>query len=101
MLAEPEGGWTASVDGHALAEVPSPAGSWAEAFSLPRGGGTLSVSRPGLVRELELGLELLAFLVVAGPAPPRIRLAGQGAPAPAPARAEKPPRRPPTRPPPR
>ncbi len=79
MLSEPAGSWSASVDGHALAEVPSPAGSWAQAFRLPRGGGTLSIGQSGLVRDLELLFELLAFLVVASLALPGIHLAEQEA----------------------
>jgi GT2 family glycosyltransferase len=79
VLSEPAGGWSASVDGHALAQVPSPAGSWAQAFRLPRGGGTLSIGRSGLVRDLELIFELIAFLVVASLALPGIHLAEQEA----------------------
>jgi GT2 family glycosyltransferase len=79
VLSEPAGGWSASVDGHALAQVPSPAGSWAQAFRLPRGGGTLSIGRAGLVRDLELIFELIAFLVVASLALPGIHLAEQEA----------------------
>jgi GT2 family glycosyltransferase len=78
-LSEPAGGWSASVDGHALAQVPSSAGSWAQAFRLPHGGGTLSIGHSGLVRDLELLLELLAFLVVASLALPGIHLAEQEA----------------------
>ncbi len=77
MLAEPAGGWSASVNGHALAAVPSPAGSWAQAFRLPGGGGTLTVGHSGLTRDLLLILELLAFLVVAALALPGIHVAEQ------------------------
>jgi GT2 family glycosyltransferase len=77
MLSEPAGDWSASVDGHALAQVPSPAGSWAQAFSLPRGGGALSIRHSDLVRYLELLFELLAVLVVAGLALPGIHLPEQ------------------------
>jgi GT2 family glycosyltransferase len=90
ILAEPAGGWTVAVDGRALQQVPSPAGSWGEAFRLPRGGGTLTIGRPGLTRELELGLELLAVLVVAGLALPGVRLAEQEELAAAQARADLP-----------
>src|SRR5262249_22613331 len=54
MLAEPQGGWTASVNGVPLAQVPSPAGSWAQAFRLPSGGGTLSIGHPNLEHDLML-----------------------------------------------
>jgi GT2 family glycosyltransferase len=75
MLAEPAGGWAASLDGQALAAVPSPAGSWAQAFKLPRGGGTLSIGHPGMTHDLLLIFELLAFLVVASLALPGIKVA--------------------------
>ncbi|HEX9520238.1 MAG TPA: glycosyltransferase [Streptosporangiaceae bacterium] len=75
VLSEPAGGWSASVDGHALTEVPSPAGSWAQAFRLPSGGGTVNIGHSSLVRDLELLFELLAFLVVASLALPGIHLA--------------------------
>ncbi|HEX9065627.1 MAG TPA: glycosyltransferase [Streptosporangiaceae bacterium] len=77
MLAEPAGGWHASVNGQALTAVPSPAGSWAQAFRLPSGGGTLTVGHSGLTRDLVLILELLAFLVVAALALPGIHVAEQ------------------------
>ncbi|MDR2983338.1 MAG: glycosyltransferase, partial [Nocardiopsaceae bacterium] len=50
VLAEPAGGWTATLNGQALSPVPSPAGSWAQAFRLPAGAGTLSIAHPGLPR---------------------------------------------------
>ena len=64
-LAEPSGGWHAALNGHALTPVASPAGSWAQAFTLPAGGGTLSVGRSSLLHDLITALELLAILVVA------------------------------------
>ncbi len=75
MLAEPAGGWNASLNGQALAVVPSPAGSWAQAFRLPKGGGALTVGHPGLPHDLLLLFELLAFLVVASLALPGIKVA--------------------------
>ena len=79
ILAEPAVGWTASVNGHPLAEVPSPAGSWGQAFRLPSGGGSLTLGHPGLSRDLMLIFELLAFLVVAALALPGIHVAEQDA----------------------
>ncbi len=79
ILAEPAVGWSASVNGHPLAEVPSPAGSWAQAFRLPAGGGSLSLGHRGLSRDLMLIVELLAFLVVAALALPGIHVAEQDA----------------------
>ena len=73
LLAEPAGGWSASVSGHALTPVASPAGSWAQAFRLPAGGGTLTISRNALWHDLVMALELLAFLFVAALALPGIR----------------------------
>ncbi len=78
MLSEPAGGWSASLNGHALTPVPSPAGSWAQAYRLPPGGGTLDIGHPGLGRDLWLLLELLALLVVIGLALPGIGLAEDG-----------------------
>ncbi len=48
MLAEPAGGWSASLNGQALTQVPSPAGSWAQAFRLPSGGGRLDLGHTRL-----------------------------------------------------
>jgi GT2 family glycosyltransferase len=75
MLAEPAGGWTATLNGQALAAVPSPAGSWAQAFRLPAGGGTLTIGHPGLTHDLLLLFELIAFLAVASLALPGIKVA--------------------------
>ncbi|HXB47875.1 MAG TPA: glycosyltransferase [Streptosporangiaceae bacterium] len=73
LLSEPAGGWSAAVNGHALSPVTSPDGSWAQAFKLPPGGGTLTISRHALVHNLLLILYLLAFVVVAALALPGIR----------------------------
>ena len=43
-LAEPAGGWSATLNGHPLTPVRSPAGGWAQAFRLPAGGGLLEHS---------------------------------------------------------
>ena len=77
LLAEPAGGWSASVSGHALTPVVSPGSAWAQAFRLPAGGGTLTISRNGLWHDLVLALELLAFIVVAALALPGIRSAAE------------------------
>ncbi|HYK30489.1 MAG TPA: glycosyltransferase [Streptosporangiaceae bacterium] len=74
MLAEPEGGWSASVNGKSLLPAPSPAGSWAQAFTLPPGGGTLSLSHSGLIHDAWLIFEALALLAVIGLALPGIHL---------------------------
>jgi GT2 family glycosyltransferase len=75
MLAEPAGGWSASLNGHALAQVRSPAGSWAQAFRLPAGGGTLDVGHASLGHDLWLVFELVALLAVVALALPGIGLA--------------------------
>ena len=79
LLAEPVGGWQATLNGHPLTSVPSPAGSWAQAFRLPSGGGTLDIGRSDFSRDLALGLELLAALVVAALALPGSRSAAETA----------------------
>jgi GT2 family glycosyltransferase len=76
-LAEPAGGWTATLNGHTLTPISSPAGSWAQAFRLPPGGGTLAIGRSGLIHDLVTGLELLAFLLVAVLALPGVRTAAE------------------------
>ncbi|MCW2908632.1 MAG: hypothetical protein JWL68_3421, partial [Actinomycetia bacterium] len=76
-LAEPAGGWTATLNGTALRSVPSPAGAWAQAFRLPPGGGTLDVSHPQLGRTVIVVLEGLALLVVAGLGLPGARVPGE------------------------
>jgi GT2 family glycosyltransferase len=86
-LAEPSGGWNASLNGHALIAVPSPAGAWAQAFRLPPGGGTIIISRPGTERDAALLVELLLLIVVGTLALPGI---GAGAAAPAAARGRRP-----------
>jgi GT2 family glycosyltransferase len=73
LLSEPAGGWSAAVNGHALSPVASPDGSWAQAFRLPPGGGTLTISRDALLRNLLMAVDLLAFVVVAALALPGIR----------------------------
>ncbi len=79
VLAEPAGGWSAAVDGRSLTSVPSPTGSWAQAFSLPSGGGSLTISHAALGHDLALALEALAFLAVIGLALPGVHVAEQDA----------------------
>ena len=64
VLAEPSGGWSATLNGTALQSLP-PVDGWAQAFRLPSGGGTLDISHSQLGRDLIVALEALAFLVVA------------------------------------
>ena len=76
-LAEPAGGWSATLNGAALQSVPSPAGAWAQAFRLPPGGGTLDISHAQLGRTLIVVLEGLALLVVIGLGLPGARVPGE------------------------
>jgi hypothetical protein len=64
MLAEPYGGWTATLNGRALKPVAAPVDGWAQGFALPSGGGQLSLTRNNLARMASLIAELLALLAV-------------------------------------
>jgi GT2 family glycosyltransferase len=64
-LAEPSGGWSATLNGKPLTQVASSAGGWAQAFQLPAGGGVLSISKDQTGRDLILAFELLALIAVA------------------------------------
>ncbi len=73
VLAEPSGGWSATLNGAALQALP-PVDGWAQAFRLPSGGGTLDISHSQLGRDLIVALEALAVLVVAVLALPGTRV---------------------------
>jgi len=64
VLAEPYGGWTATLNGRALKPVATPVNGWAQGFVLPAGGGQLSITRNNLARGLSLFLELIATLAI-------------------------------------
>ena len=64
VLAEPYGGWTATLNGRALRPIATPVGGWAQGFVLPAGGGKLSISRNDLAREASLLAELIVALAV-------------------------------------
>ena len=64
VLAEPYGGWTATLNGRALHPVATPVDGWAQGFVLPAGGGKLSLSRNDLAREASLLAELIVALAV-------------------------------------
>jgi GT2 family glycosyltransferase len=78
-LAEPTGGWSATLGGRALTAIRSPAGSWAQAFRLPPGGGTLDIGHSELAHGVAVALEALAFAVVAVLALPGVRTAAEDA----------------------
>ena len=64
VLAEPYGGWTATLNGRALQPVATPVDGWAQGFVLPAGGGQLSITRNDLAREASLLAELIVALAV-------------------------------------
>ena len=64
MLAEPYGGWTASLNGRALRPITTPVDGWAQGFTLPSGGGQLSIARNNLARMASLLAELVVLLAV-------------------------------------
>jgi GT2 family glycosyltransferase len=76
-VAEPGGGWQASLNGTPLVPVASPDGSWATAFRLPPGGGTLTLSHGQLGHDLGVGFEVLAALIIFALALPGVRAAGE------------------------
>jgi len=80
-LAEPAGGWNATLNGKPLTPVPSPAGRWAAAYALPAGGGVLGIGRDQTGRDLILILQLLALAAVAVLALPGSRAAADEGPA--------------------
>ena len=79
VLAEPAGGWSATLNGTPLPPLASPADGWAQAFRLPAGGGTLDISHSQLSRDLIVAFELLALLVVIGLGLPGARMPGESA----------------------
>jgi len=64
VLAEPYGGWTATLSGAALKPLAAPVDGWAQGFVLPPGGGQLKVTRNDMARDLSLIVELIALLAV-------------------------------------
>jgi hypothetical protein len=80
-LAEPAGGWNATLSGKPLTPVPSPAGSWAAAYRLPAGGGVLDIGRDQTGRDLILVLQLLVLAALAVLALPGSRAAADEGPA--------------------
>ncbi|HZC40855.1 MAG TPA: glycosyltransferase, partial [Streptosporangiaceae bacterium] len=94
VLAEPAGGWSASVNGHPLTPLSSPVGGWAQGFRLPAGGGRLTLGHSQLGRDLLIALEALAVLVVAGLGLPGAKSAAEGAEQLAAGRRERQPARP-------
>jgi GT2 family glycosyltransferase len=75
VLAEAAGGWSATLNGRPLAAVAQPVDGWAQGFVLPVGGGHLVITRNELARDLSLGAEAAAVLVVFALALPGTRSA--------------------------
>jgi hypothetical protein len=64
VLAEPHGGWTATLNGTALKPLAGAVDGWAQGFVLPPGGGRLVITRNNLARGISLVVELIALLAV-------------------------------------
>jgi len=64
VLAEAAGGWSAALNGRPLAKLTQPVDGWAQGFVLPAGGGHLVITRDELARDLSLGAEAAAVLIV-------------------------------------
>jgi hypothetical protein len=75
VLAEAAGGWSATLNGRPLARLTRPVDGWAQGFVLPPGGGHLVITRDELARNLSLGAEAAALLVVIALALPGTRSA--------------------------
>jgi GT2 family glycosyltransferase len=63
VLAEPAGGWSATLNGKSLTKLAAPVDGWAQGFVLPAGGGRLVISRNETARDVSLGAEAAALLV--------------------------------------
>jgi len=64
VLAEPSGGWTATLNGAVLKPLSAPVDGWAQGFTLPPGGGRLAITRNDVARTVCLIVELIAVLAV-------------------------------------
>ncbi len=73
VLAEPAGGWSATLNGKPLTRLAAPVDGWAQAFALPAGGGRLVISRNQTARDVSLGCEAAALLVALSLALPGTR----------------------------
>ena len=89
VLAEPAGGWSATLNGRPLVKLATPVDGWAQGWILPAGGGRLVIGRDETARNVSLAVEAVAVLVVFALALPGIRSAVL-APAPAPSAEAEP-----------
>ena len=63
VLAEPAGGWSATLNGRPLTRLSAPVDGWAQGFVLPAGGGRLVIKHNEMARDVSLGAEAAALLV--------------------------------------
>ena len=63
VLAEPAGGWSATLNGKPLTKLTAPVDGWEQGFVLPAGGGRLVISRNETARDVSLGGEAAALVV--------------------------------------
>jgi GT2 family glycosyltransferase len=75
VLAEPAGGWSATLDGRPLAKLAAPLAAWAQGWVLPAGGGRLVIARDETARDVSLAAEAVAILVIFALALPGTRMA--------------------------
>jgi hypothetical protein len=64
VLAEASGGWSATLSGKPLTALAAPVDGWEQGFVLPPGGGHLIITRHEMARDISLGCEAAALLVV-------------------------------------
>ena len=79
VLAEAAGGWSATLNGKPLTPLARPVDGWAQGFVLPAGGGRLVITRDETARDLSLGAEAVAVLLVFALALPGTRSAAAAA----------------------
>jgi GT2 family glycosyltransferase len=77
VLAEPAGGWRATLDGRPLTPLSAPVDGWAQGFRLPSGGGQLTITHSQAGRDLILAVEAIAFLAAAALGLPGARNAAE------------------------
>jgi len=75
VLAEPAGGWSATLNGRPLVQLAEPVDGWAQGWVLPVGGGRLVIGRDETARDVSLALEAVAVLAIFALALPGTRSA--------------------------
>jgi GT2 family glycosyltransferase len=74
VLAEPAGGWSATLDGRPLVALPHPVDGWEQGFMVPA-GGRLVITRSQTARDVSLACQAAAVLIVFALALPGTRQA--------------------------